>query len=114
MLFVTHIESGEHAMAIEGKDGKVLLQFTRFDHEHSHGWHEYPADSVVERSFVIPRDHLREVCKLGQGPATCRYIVGQSEGLCCAKGALIQTAIDQRIHLMQAKGDNCEGLATRG
>lgn len=46
MKRVVHIPSGEMALSQEGPPGFVLLQFDRFDHPHSHGWHQYPASEV--------------------------------------------------------------------
>ena len=33
---------------------------------------------------IIPKDHLQNVCKLGQGNLSCRYIIMHpDDGFCC-------------------------------
>lgn len=60
---------------------------------------------------VIPEDTLRDICQLGKGAATCRYIVMDQRGYQCSKRAFwISNTIDKRAALMEAKRDNCEGL----
>ena len=62
---------------------------------------------------VIPLKHLDNVCKMGQGADTCRYIVADGSGICCAKhDELLVEQISRRIeyNAFVARGDNCEGL----
>lgn len=56
--------------------------------------------------------HLKEVCKIGQGEATCRYIVCSVDGFGCAKNTNIKRVLDIRVeeNAMTAKGDNCPGI----
>lgn len=54
-------------------------------------------------------EHLAEVCKLGQGAETCRYLV-MAAGFECAKLSSLRPTIDARAEMMSAKGDNCEGV----
>ena len=55
--------------------------------------------------------HLKDVCKAGQGAATCRYITMNASGWLCAKlDPSLKPMIDARIATMRAKGDNCEGV----
>jgi len=60
---------------------------------------------------AIDRDHLKTICKIGQGAACCRYIVGGHEGITCAKNEDIGRLLDRRValKLMKAQGDNCPG-----
>jgi hypothetical protein len=64
-------------------------------------------------STVIPMDHFKEVCRPGEGAATCRYIVAGSGGIECAKH---QSGLREQINRRVAAGafvaqsDNCEGL----
>lgn len=61
---------------------------------------------------------LKEVCKIGSGPETCRYIVVGANGFECAKNKpSLSVIIDSRLKqgTLHAQGDNCEkGGARRG
>lgn len=50
---------------------------------------------------------LREVCKVGQGLLTCKFVVVGKDGFRCAKGTSIQLAIEMYVKI--AQGDNCPG-----
>jgi len=54
-------------------------------------------------------NHLKQVCKPGQGEGACRYLVMMPGEFSCAKGSNLQSAIDQRAPTMGAQGDNCSG-----
>jgi len=59
-------------------------------------------------------DQLKNVCKIGQGHACCRYLVMAPGGFECVKfeGDLqLKKQLDARveIHAINARGDNCEG-----
>lgn len=58
--------------------------------------------------------HLNEVCKFGQGEATCAFLMITTEGFACAKGTGIEPIIRDRLAqgTMCAKGDNCAGQNT--
>ena len=56
----------------------------------------------------IPALHVEEVCRRGQGAATCRYLMWDGNWL-CAKGTPLEAAIDERAAQMNAKADNCPG-----
>lgn len=61
---------------------------------------------------MITEEHLREVCALGQGEATCSYLMHGPDGWECAKIMPGYKAhIDRRRaeNSMRAKGDNCPG-----
>lgn len=61
----------------------------------------------------IPDEHVRSVCRLGQGADCCRYLV-MGDGFQCVKLVpSAQATIDQRVAAgaFTAQGDNCEGLA---
>jgi hypothetical protein len=56
--------------------------------------------------------HLYDVCRLGQGPACCRYIIGDGNGLHCGKLAkALKALVDKSVEAgtMNARGDNCAG-----
>jgi hypothetical protein len=54
--------------------------------------------------------HLSEVCKLGSGPACCRYLAFAARFECQKQGEL-RAVIDARsaAGTMKAQGDNCTG-----
>ena len=58
--------------------------------------------------------HVRDICKVGMGIETCRYLLmAQSQyGWKCAKLMTARTLIDQRVAegRFHALGDNCEGV----
>lgn len=58
----------------------------------------------------ISEDTLRNVCKISQGAACCRYISCGPSGFECEKHSAFKSIIDGNINNMVAKGDNCEGL----
>jgi hypothetical protein len=65
-------------------------------------------------------EHAKAVCKIGQGAACCRYLtMGSSAtdgvGWSCEKATKIGRYLDQRVadEMMNARGDNCEGLDSR-
>ena len=56
--------------------------------------------------------HVEEICKVGQGAACCRFLVGGAEGLRCAKlYPELAEQIERRhaVGAMIARGDNCPG-----
>lgn len=54
---------------------------------------------------------LKEVCKVGSGETTCRFVTVGSKGFECAKHTSVASIINARIAAgtFNAKGDNCEG-----
>lgn len=58
----------------------------------------------------IPELHLREVCKIGEGGETCRYI-GLSDGFTCLKHSSLKETLDSQVkrNAITAQGDNCDG-----
>lgn len=56
-------------------------------------------------------EHVKNVCKIGQGNKCCRYLVMGAEGFECAKGTSLQVHLDARVYnnTITAQGDNCEG-----
>lgn len=60
---------------------------------------------------LIPKDHLNNICKIGQYEQCCRYITAGPEGICCEKlNNKMKHILDMRVHNMVAKGDNCQGV----
>lgn len=60
---------------------------------------------------VVLKDHVKNVCKLGQGNACCRYLVIGANGLECMKKTEMKEYLDSRVksETMIARGDNCDG-----
>ena len=54
-------------------------------------------------------DHVRNVCKAGQGNACCRYLVIGSMGFECMKNTELKPYLDSRVAMetIVARGDNC-------
>lgn len=70
--------------------------------------------SAPEKPDPVPlpsEEHVLQVCKRGQGPLTCRYLIFGATEVACAKGTDIGVIIDQRSveGTMKSKGDNCSG-----
>lgn len=62
---------------------------------------------------MLEKPYLDDVCRIGQGAACCRYLVGTPDkGIQCGKLTSLRRTIDQRVRqdAMTAKGNNCEGL----
>jgi hypothetical protein len=54
-------------------------------------------------------ERIKQVCKIGQGAACCKYLACGANGMECAKlSPVLMAAIDRRED-MTAKGDNCPG-----
>ena len=59
----------------------------------------------------IPDQHVKDVCKIGQGADTCAFIAVDPRGMFCAKSEpAMRAAIEARRPTMSAQGDNCPGL----
>ena len=54
---------------------------------------------------------VKHVCKLGEGPACCRYLVVGAGGFTCAKVTALRGQIDARVAsgVFVSAGDNCPG-----
>lgn len=61
-------------------------------------------------SKIIPKETLKNVCKIGQGKDCCRYITCGPNGFECEKHTSLKKTLDNSVSHMVAKGDNCEGL----
>ncbi len=58
-------------------------------------------------------EYRKNVCRMGQGHACCRYITVGPSGWGCEKNTSLRATIDQRVEggHFTARGDNCEGVA---
>jgi hypothetical protein len=56
-------------------------------------------------------EHIKDVCKIGQGHNCCRYLMMGAGGFECAKHGTLQALLDSRVEMetIVARGDNCEG-----
>lgn len=61
--------------------------------------------------MTISKEHLDNVCRPGEGPATCAFLTFGSGGMECAKGGPVEPTILIRLAAgtMKAQGDNCPG-----
>lgn len=58
----------------------------------------------------LSKNYVKEVCKIGQGAACCRYLGAGTNGLECLKLDIdFAPLVDKRTDMV-AKGDNCEGV----
>ena len=60
---------------------------------------------------VVPDFYVEEVCRRGQGPACCSYLIFDNAWR-CAKGTSWEAAINEHRPQMSAQGDNCAGWTT--
>jgi hypothetical protein len=60
-------------------------------------------------------DHVKTVCKIGQGEACCRYLTISSSGWSCEKLTSIGRHLDEMVVNKDiiARGDNCQGRGWR-
>lgn len=60
-------------------------------------------------------DHVKKICRLGQGLSCCRYLLEGKLGFECAKvdrKKKLQVDLDWEINKVHtARGDNCAGIA---
>jgi hypothetical protein len=56
-------------------------------------------------------DHVKNVCKIGQKNACCRYLIISASGFECIKNTDMKAYIDSRVAMetMVARADNCPG-----
>lgn len=56
-----------------------------------------------------------EVCKVGQGHETCRYLAISPDGWSCEKHTDLKAYLDRRVaeKTITARGDNCPGRGAR-
>ena len=65
----------------------------------------------VEDMKILNFEHVKNVCKVGQGVESCRYLAGGIRGLECMKNTSLAKSLDNRVEegTMNARGDNCDG-----
>lgn len=65
--------------------------------------------AVMEPKPLPSPEHLEKVCRYGQGPDTCRFLVICDGKEVCAKGSATEAIITAKAKEMVAKGDYCFG-----
>lgn len=57
-------------------------------------------------------EKVKEICKMGQGEACCRYLTAGAGGFHCEKRTALGRILDARVAegRMTARGDCCEGV----
>lgn len=60
--------------------------------------------------MALTEEHVRDICKFGQGQQCCRYLILSSNGFECAKPGALKGVIDSKAQYMSAQADNCKGV----
>lgn len=58
----------------------------------------------------LTKEHVEQVCKVGQREKCCRYLLCDINGFECGKTGPLKGVIDSRVMYMSAQADNCEGV----
>ena len=61
--------------------------------------------------MALTTEHMKNVCKIGQGHDCCRYLTCSVDGFQCEKLGALKGVIDSRVQYMSAQSDNCEGVS---
>ncbi len=71
----------------------------------------YSRNEVILMSHILEKNHVKSICKIGQGSTTCSFLVLSGMGFECIKGTIYQANIAERraAGTMNAKSDNCSG-----
>ena len=69
-------------------------------------------DEEIKDCLKIPKEKLKNVCKIYESDSCCRYTMMNQIGFFCAKNTKLKKMLDDMVKLnqMKAKGDNCNGL----
>lgn len=64
----------------------------------------------------LPRDHVDNVCRMGQGVVCCQFLHMGPDGFGCFKGTSAEQEVRHRVAAGQftAQGDNCPGPSRAG
>lgn len=59
--------------------------------------------------------HVSDVCKIGKGAETCRYLAVGADGWSCEKLTPLKAYLDKRVEAgtIRAQADNCDGQTTQ-
>lgn len=70
------------------------------------------SEYFLDENRIIPKGHLKSVCKIYEKKNTCRYISLSSKGFICVKKTPMKKVLDKMSFekKMIANSDNCEGL----
>lgn len=61
--------------------------------------------------MALTTEHIKNVCKIGQGHDCCRYLICGVDGFQCEKLGALKEVIDSKVQYMSAQSDNCEGVS---
>lgn len=69
---------------------------------------------MIKAGYPI-KEWVDNVCQLGQGAMTCRYLTVSPKGWSCEKHSSLRRMLDARVlaKTMLARGDNCRGKDSR-
>ena len=67
---------------------------------------------LSDKKRIINKDTLKNICRIGEGHDTCRYIMRNQDNYVCVKNSIVQVSIDETVEKdgMVARGNNCKGL----
>jgi len=65
--------------------------------------------TFTHNDHLLDKEHVREVCKIGQGASCCAFLTAGMSGLECGKGTSVEALLRERRPTMTAQGDNCAG-----
>lgn len=73
------------------------------------------SEILSDKKRIIYEDTLKNICKIGDGENTCRYIMRGKDNYLCIKNSIIQISIDKNVEkgVMVAIGDNCSGITNK-
>ena len=56
-------------------------------------------------------EHIKNICKVGQGLNCCRYLIVAPQGFECTKYTTLRAELDFRVATgtISAQSDNCDG-----
>lgn len=60
--------------------------------------------------FLVTKQQAKDICKIGQGAACCKYLGASADGLECFKHQPEARAWVDSRNDMTAQSDNCKGL----
>ena len=60
--------------------------------------------------MALSKEHIVNVCKIGQGKDCCRYLLCGAIGFECGKLGPLKGVLDSKAPYMSAQSDNCEGV----
>ena len=72
-------------------------------------------DFLLDETRRIADEKMKNICLIGEGERTCRYIVLSKIGFVCSKKTPMSETFDDLVNKnkITAKSNNCEGLGSQ-